>query len=59
VKNAVKRGPATFYVYDAFGQLTAEYANTTVAKEYIRFGGQVAAIENIWGRSGLPDLLSD
>ena len=55
----MKRGPATFYVYDAFGQLTAEYANTTVAKEYIRFGGQVAAIENIWGRSGLPDLLSD
>jgi RHS repeat-associated protein len=35
------------FVYDAFGQLAAEYAGGTVwTKDYVRAGGQIAAIEN-------------
>jgi RHS repeat-associated protein len=36
----------TAYIYDAFGQLAAEYGG---ARDYIRLGGQVVAIENPGG----------
>jgi YD repeat-containing protein len=40
----------TTFVYDAFGQLAAEYAGGTVwKKDYVRAGGQIAAIENASG----------
>jgi RHS repeat-associated protein len=39
----------TTFVYDAFGQLAAEYAGGTVwTKDYVRAGGQIAAIENAY-----------
>ncbi len=47
VQRAVTGSANASYVYDAFGQLAAEYAPAaTLSKEYIRFGGQVVAIEN-------------
>ncbi len=40
----------TTFVYDAFGQLAAEYAGGPVwTKDYVRAGGQIAAIENASG----------
>ena len=39
----------TNYVYDALGFLVAEYAGSTVSKEYIPFGSQVIAVENASG----------
>ncbi len=47
VQKSVYGGAASAYVYDAFGQLAAEYTPAgTLSKDYIRFGGQIAAIEN-------------
>ncbi len=41
-------GGMTLYIYDALGQLAAEYgpAANTLSKEYIRFNAQILAIEN-------------
>jgi RHS repeat-associated protein len=49
VSKTTGSGQITF-VYDAFGQLAAEYAGGTVwTKDYVRAGGQIAAIENAYG----------
>ncbi len=42
-------GNTTNYVYDGLGFLVAEYAGSTVSKEYIPFGSQVIAVENASG----------
>ncbi len=50
VQKNVYGGAASVYVYDAFGQLAAEYAPAAaLSKDYIRFGGQIAAVENAAG----------
>jgi hypothetical protein len=42
-------GNTTSYVYDSLGFLVAEYAGSTMSKEYIPFGSQVIAVENASG----------
>lgn len=37
---------ATSYVYNALGELAAEYTNGVWTKDYVRMGGQVIATEN-------------
>ncbi len=47
VGKTVTGSGTTVFVYDAFGDLAVEYSPAwTISKEYIRFGGQIAAIEN-------------
>ncbi len=46
----VTGGATTYYLYDALGQLAAEYTGpTALTKEYIRMGGQLVAIQNASG----------
>ncbi len=46
----VTGGATTYYLYDALGQLAAEYTGpTALTKEYIRMGGQLIAIQNASG----------
>ncbi len=56
----VTGGATTYYLYDALGQLAAEYTGpTALTKEYIRMGGQLVAIpEREWDTvlDVLPDL---
>ena len=50
VQKTVAGGATTYYVYDALGQLAAEYTGAgVVSKEYIRLSGQLVAIENAAG----------
>jgi RHS repeat-associated protein len=49
VQKSLDSGTTT-YVYDAFGQLAAEYSPaSTLSKEYIRMNGQTVAIEHAGG----------
>ncbi len=46
----VTGGATSYYLYDALGQLAAEYTGpTALTKEYIRMGGQLVAIQNASG----------
>lgn len=50
VQKIAAGGSLTAYVYDALGQLATEYSpGGTLSKEYIRFDGHVAAVENAAG----------
>jgi YD repeat-containing protein len=50
VQKSLSGGGTTTYVYDALGQLAAEYSPAnTLTKEYVRMNGQTVAIENASG----------